>query len=107
MQMVMPGSSIGVEAAKLARQYHAKVVAITRSDSDLADAADIALTIDVPEVTDVLKPTASRFAFMVVIDLLATGIAYHLGLEAQENLRRIKYVLMNVREGNVLEPLGD
>ena len=60
-----------------------------------------------PEIPDVLKPTASRFAFMATIDLLATGIAYQLGSEAQETLRRIKYNLMNFREGEVLEPLGD
>ena len=96
-----------VEAATIARQYHAKVVAITRTGSTLAEAVDVALTVDVPEITDVLKPTASRFAFMVTIDLLATGVAYQLGIDAQENLRRIKYNLMNFREGEVLEPLGD
>ncbi len=96
-----------LDAANIARQYHAKVVAITRPATALAAAADVAMTIDVPEISDVLKPTASRFAFMVAIDLLATGVAYQLGLEAQENLRRIKYNLMNIREGKVLEPLGD
>ena len=96
-----------LDAAQIARQYRAKVVAITRPNSKLAAAADVALTIDVPEVPDVLKPTASRFAFMVTIDLLATGVAYQLGIDAQETLRRIKYNMMNFREGEVLEPLGD
>lgn len=96
-----------LDAAQIARHYHAKVVAITHPDSPLANEADVALTIEVPEITDVLKPTASRYAFMATIDLLATGIAYQLGGEAQETLRRIKYNLMNFREGEVLEPLGD
>lgn len=96
-----------VHAANLARQYHAVVVAITQPNSELAAAADVALTIGVPEIADILKPTASRFAFMVTMDLLATGVAYQLGLDAQENLRRIKYNLMNLRDGEVLEPLGD
>ena len=96
-----------LDATRIAHQYHAKVVAITRSGTRLAEAADVALTIDVPEVPEVLKPTASRFAFMVTIDLLATGIAYQLGIDAQENLRRIKYNLMSIREGEILEPLGD
>jgi len=96
-----------LDATQIAQLYHAKVVAITHPGSKLADAADVALTIEVPEVPDVLKPTASRFAFMATIDLLATGIAYQLGGEAQENLRRIKYNLLNFREGEVLEPLGD
>jgi DNA-binding MurR/RpiR family transcriptional regulator len=83
------------------------VVAVTWPGSELAEAADVALTIAVPEIPNILKPTASRFAFLVAIDLLATGIAYQLGGEAQETLRRIKFNLMNFREGDVLEPLGD
>lgn len=94
-------------AVKLAQDYHARVIAITRPESELADAADIAITIDVQESSNVLKPTASRYAFLVVIDLLATGCAYRLGADAQEILRRIKYNLLNFRHGEVLEPLGD
>ncbi len=92
---------------RLAQQYHAKVVAITRPESELAEAADIAVTVDVPELSNVLKPTASRYAFLAIVDLIATGCGYALGLEAQETLRRIKYNLLNFREGEVLEPLGD
>ncbi|MEX0860322.1 MAG: MurR/RpiR family transcriptional regulator [Cucumibacter sp.] len=94
-------------AALLAQEYHAKVVALTRPRSALAKAADVALAIDIPEIANVLKPTASRYAFMVMVDLLATGCAYRLGADAQEVLRRIKYNLLNFREGEVLEPLGD
>ncbi len=92
---------------RLAQQYQAKVVAITRPESELAEAADIAVTVDVPELSNVLKPTASRYAFLAIVDLIATGCGYALGLEAQETLRRIKYNLLNFREGEVLEPLGD
>ena len=91
----------------LARQYHATVIALTKPGSALAKAADIALTIDVPEIANVLKPTASRYAFLVVVDLIATGCGYNLGGAAQETLRRIKYNLMEFRQGEVLEPLGD
>ena len=97
-----------LDAARIARQYHARVVAVTRVRiRQWPRAADVSLTLDVPEVADVLKPTASRFAYLVAIDLLATGVAYQLGPEAQENLRRVKYNLMNIREGEILEPLGD
>ncbi|MCP4380605.1 MAG: MurR/RpiR family transcriptional regulator [Hyphomicrobiales bacterium] len=94
-------------AVQLAQDYHAKVVAITKPNSELARVADTAITIDVPESSNVLKPTASRYAFLVVVDLLATGCAYRLGADAQETLRRIKYNLLNFRHGEVLEPLGD
>jgi DNA-binding MurR/RpiR family transcriptional regulator len=96
-----------IDSVLVAQQYRAQVVAFTTPGSKLDAIADVALSIDVPESSDVLKPTASRYAFMVAIDLVATGIAYQLGLEAQENLRRIKYNLLNLREGEVLEPLGD
>ncbi len=93
--------------AEVARQYNAQVIALTQPGSALARAADIALTVDVPESANVLKPTASRYAFMLLVDLIATGTAYSLGGEAQETLRRIKHNVMNFRQGEVLEPLGD
>jgi DNA-binding MurR/RpiR family transcriptional regulator len=96
-----------IDAAKIAQQYHSVVVAITQPDTELAAVADLALTVQVQETPDILTPTASRFAFMVTLDLLAAGVGYQLGLSAQENLRRIKYTLMNRRDGEISEPLGD
>ncbi|MGI9356512.1 MAG: MurR/RpiR family transcriptional regulator [Rhizobiaceae bacterium] len=96
-----------VEAAGIAHQYHARTIAITPSDTALSKAVDVALTVDVPEDIDVMKPTASRFAFLAVMDLLATAVGYRLGEGAQETLRRVKYNLLNFRDGEVLEPLGD
>jgi len=96
-----------LDAAALAQQYRAKVVALTRPGSELAQIADVALTVDVPETTDVLSPTASRYAFLALVDLIAAGCGYRLGSSAQEKLRRIKYNLLNLRGGDVLEPLGD
>lgn len=96
-----------VEAADIARQYHARTIAITQSDTPLSTAVDVALTVDIPEDADVMKPTASRFAFLAVMDLLATAVGYRLGETAQETLRRVKYNLLSFRDGEVLEPLGD
>jgi DNA-binding MurR/RpiR family transcriptional regulator len=96
-----------VDAAAVARQYHARTIAITRTSSALAEAVDVPLTVTIPEDPDVMKPTASRFAFLAVMDLLATAVGYRLGQTAQETLRRVKYNLLNIREGEVLEPLGD
>lgn len=96
-----------LDAVAIATGYGAGVVAVTRTGSDLARAAEPALTVDVPEVVDLLKPTASRFAFMAVMDLLATGVANELGDEGKETWRRAKLHLMRARKGDVLEPLGD
>lgn len=96
-----------VEAVTLAKHYRAKAVAITAPESDLAAEADVALTVDVPEFPDPLKPTASRYAFLAIIDLVSTAIGYRLDPNARETLRRIKYTMLNHRKGKVLEPLGD
>lgn len=96
-----------LESVALARQYHARVIALTTTDSPLAASANILLGLEIVEIADVLKPTASRYAHLAVIDLLATGVGYRLGRDAQETLRRIKYNLLNFRDGDILEPLGD
>jgi RpiR family carbohydrate utilization transcriptional regulator len=96
-----------VEAVVLAKHYRAKAIAITAPDTDLSGVADIALTVDVPEFPDPLKPTASRYAFLAIIDLVSTAVGYRLDPDARETLRRIKYTVLNHRKGKVLEPLGD
>lgn len=96
-----------VEAVALAKHYRAKAIAITAPDSDLAAAADVSLTVDIPEFPDPLKPSASRYAFLAVIDLVSTAVGYRLDPDARETLRRIKYTVLNHRKGKVLEPLGD
>ena len=96
-----------VEAVALAKHYRAKAIAITAPDTDLAAVADVALTVDVPEFPDPLKPTASRYAFLAIIDLVSTAVGYRLDPDARETLRRIKYTVLNHRKGKVLEPLGD
>lgn len=96
-----------IEVVELARHYRAKAIAITAPDSDLAAVADVRLTVEVPEYADPLKPTASRYAFLAIIDLLSTAVGYRLDPSARETLRRIKYTVLSHRQGKVLEPLGD
>ncbi|MDA9412535.1 MULTISPECIES: MurR/RpiR family transcriptional regulator [unclassified Bradyrhizobium] len=96
-----------IEAAIIAKQYGALVVAITKPHSRLASIADIALGVHVPEAPDALKPTASRYALLAAIDLLAASTAYCKPLEAQTRMRRIKYELLKGADGNSNGPLGD
>jgi DNA-binding MurR/RpiR family transcriptional regulator len=96
-----------IEAAGIAKKYGALIVAITRPQSRLASIADIALGVYVPEAPDALKPTASRYAFLAAIDLLAASTAYCRPLEAQGRMRRIKYELLKGTDGNPDGPLGD
>jgi RpiR family carbohydrate utilization transcriptional regulator len=96
-----------IEAAGIAKQYGALVVAITKPQSRLASIADIVLGVHVPEAPDALKPTASRYALLAAIDLLAASTAYCKPLEAQARMRRIKYELLKGTDGNPSGPLGD
>jgi len=96
-----------VEAVEVARHYRAKAISITAPDTDLAKGTDIALTVDVPEFPDPMKPTASRYAFLAIIDLLSSAVGARLDPSSRETLRRIKYTVLNHRKGKVLEPLGD
>ncbi len=96
-----------IETVELARHYRAQTVAITAPDTNLAAAADIALTVRIAEYPDMLTPSASRYGFLAILDLLSAATGYRLGPEARENLRRIRYNALSLRGGNVMEPLGD
>jgi DNA-binding MurR/RpiR family transcriptional regulator len=95
-----------IEAAAVAKNYGALIVAVTKPGSRLAAIADIALSMHIAEAPDALKPTASRYALLAVIDLLATSTAYCKPREAQARMRRIKFELMKAN-GSASDPLGD
>lgn len=96
-----------IEAVELAKHYRANAICVTAPDTDLARICDVRLTVAVPEYPDTLKPTASRFAFLAVIDLMAVAAGYKLDAPARETLRRIKYTIQLHRAGKEMEPLGD
>lgn len=96
-----------IEASTIAKRYGARVIAITKPKSRLALLADIALCVYVPEAADALKPTASRYALLTAVDLLAAATAYSRPRESQERMRRMKLELLRSTNGNADEPLGD
>ncbi|MGV7961066.1 MurR/RpiR family transcriptional regulator [Photorhabdus tasmaniensis] len=86
-----------VEAAQLARENDAAVIAITSHDSPLAREATLAILMDVPEDTDIYMPMVSRIAQLTVIDVLATGFTLRRGAKFRDNLKRVKEALRNSR----------
>ncbi|MBD3678533.1 MAG: MurR/RpiR family transcriptional regulator [Rhodobacteraceae bacterium] len=96
-----------IEAVGLARDYGATTIAVAPRASPLAEAVDYPLAISVAETRDTLTPTAVRYAYLAVIDLISAATGYSLGPSARESLRRIKYAALRHRAGDVLEPLGD
>ncbi|MCR4282910.1 MAG: MurR/RpiR family transcriptional regulator, partial [Bauldia sp.] len=85
-----------IEAVEIARSFGATTVALTRPGTPLASTAEIVVTVTVPEIDDVLRPTSSRYAHMAIIDTIATGVAAKLGVRGRETLRRVRYTLARI-----------
>ncbi|MGF2531369.1 MurR/RpiR family transcriptional regulator, partial [Ralstonia pseudosolanacearum] len=96
-----------IDGVNIAREYGAKVVAVTAIGSPVAALADILLPIQAMETDFIFKPSSSRYAMMMMIDLLATDVALQQADRSKELLRRIKHVLDAHRGGGNRQPLGD
>lgn len=96
-----------IKAVQLARNYGAKVIAITRPGTPLAELADVVLALQGVETSFIYKPTAARYGMLLAIDVLATELALSMPHASQERLRRIKLALDDYRGGDDGLPLGD
>lgn len=96
-----------VSVCEIAREYGAQVVAITATGSPLAALADEVLPIRALETDFIFKPSSSRYAMLLAMDVLATELALLAKPQSQALLRRIKYVLDTHRGGGDRQPLGD
>jgi RpiR family carbohydrate utilization transcriptional regulator len=91
-----------------AKGYGARLVALTAIGSPLAGIADLTLPVQTMETDFIFKPSASRFAMMMVLDVLMTELALLRRPVSQETLRRVKLALDGFRQsGNDRQPLGD
>lgn len=96
-----------VESAAIARQYGAKVIAITPKGTPLASNADVVLPLIVRESDYIFKPSTSRYAMLAMVDVLATELAMVDKTQTKNRLRRIKLALDSHRGGIDRQPLGD
>jgi RpiR family carbohydrate utilization transcriptional regulator len=93
-----------LDVADIARRHGATTVLVTASGSPLAATAtgerQILLAADHPEDHDRYSPMVSRLLHLVIVDVLATGVALRLGSaalrpllqEIKKNLRETRYV---------------
>ena len=70
-----------LDVADVAHERGAMVVAITASHSPLARKADVALIVDHVEDVDTHVPMVSRILHLLVIDILAVGVAMRRGAQ--------------------------
>ncbi|WP_428424813.1 MurR/RpiR family transcriptional regulator [Pararhizobium sp.] len=96
-----------VRSFMLARDQKVTTIALTQSGSPVARAADITVPVDLPEGTNIYRPTSTRIAYVAVLDILASLVAYHIQPQATVTLRRIKQQLVAHRDGDDRQLLGD
>lgn len=88
-------SSALLRSVQLARRMEADVIALSPSGTPLADLATVLVPIDLSFNTDPYTPISARLAHLVVIDILAVGLALRRGpkfrtqmLNAQKALQK-------------------
>ncbi len=96
-----------VDAARIARSYDAQVLALTASDSPLAQQANVILPIAARETDFIYHPSSSRYAMLAAIDVLAMSLALRHRQRSRDKLRRLKLTLDSHRGGDNRQPLGD
>ena len=102
------GRDLGlVHCLDLLRQRAIPTVVITQSNSPVAAAADVVVTVDMPEGKNIFRPTSTRFAYLGAIDILANLVAYADRTKALKALRSIKEELVRHRDGDDRQLLGD
>ncbi|MBS0309042.1 MAG: SIS domain-containing protein [Proteobacteria bacterium] len=80
------GSAALLGSVRLARKAEADVIVIAPSGTPLAELATVLVPIDLTFNTDPYSPISSRLAHLVVIDILAVGLALKRGPEVRKKM---------------------
>ena len=82
-----------IESMAIARESGATTLCVTAGDSPLAAVCDVCVEVDAHEDTDLFTPMVSRLAHLVVVDVLAMGVALRGDDDTAARLRSIKEAL--------------
>jgi RpiR family carbohydrate utilization transcriptional regulator len=88
-----------VRAAQAARAAGGHVIALTGNDGPLGQVAEVEIRCATFEDTDLFTPTVSRLAALVVIDVLASGVAVRRPPAAMERVGAMRERLSQIRAG--------
>ncbi len=86
-----------LESLQLVKAAGGTVISICPDQSPIADVADIAIAINVEEDGDMYTPLCSRIAHLVVIDVLAVGVAQKKGPALKAHLYKVKQGLKTLK----------
>jgi len=79
-----------LESVRLAREAGATVIGLAPEGTPLSKACSIPITVNIEEDLQAATPVSSRIAHLVVIDVLATGVALHRKPLLKEHLKRLE-----------------
>jgi RpiR family carbohydrate utilization transcriptional regulator len=82
-----------LRSVQLARNAEASVIALSPSGTPLADMATVLVPIDLSVNTDPYTPISARLAHLVVIDVLAVGLALKRGPEFRNKMQNAQRAL--------------
>ncbi|OUS33301.1 transcriptional regulator ['Osedax' symbiont bacterium Rs2_46_30_T18] len=89
-----------LHTCKLVRETGATLLTLCPGNTPLADLASISIAIDLEEDKDLSALMSSRVLHLVVMDVLAVGVAMKLGPRVLDHLKTIKRSLRNLRQND-------
>ncbi len=86
-----------IQSVKLAKEAGATVIGLAPEDTALSDLCDFPIHINMEENHLEFTPVSSRIAHLVVIDVLAMGVAQHRNADLKDHLKRLSVSLRSLR----------
>ncbi len=86
-----------IQSVKLAKEAGATVIGLAPEHTDLSDLCDYPIHINMEENHLEFTPVSSRIAHLVVIDVLAMGVAQYRSDELKDHLRQLNISLRSLR----------
>jgi RpiR family transcriptional regulator, carbohydrate utilization regulator len=85
-----------LHSVKLARSAGAEIIAIAPTGTPLADLATILIPVDLTADSDPYTPISARLAHLVIIDILAVGLALRRGPEFRRKMQDVQRALQSI-----------
>lgn len=85
-----------IHSLQLARKAGATIIVLAPSGTPIAELATVLIPIDLSVDTDPYTPISARLAHLVVIDILAVGLALKRGPEARKKMQSVQKALQRI-----------
>lgn len=96
-----------VRSFTLLKERGVPTIALTQNGSPVAEAADVVISVILPEGQNIFRASSTRYAYLAVVDILANLVAYADRPRSARILRGIKEQLIRHRDGDDRQLLGD